>query len=86
MEIVNLCKEKEIGFIAMKALSGGLITNSALAYAYMAQFDYVALTGCPVRKDTFPCIYRSAGILQSFSSSPAIPHSDIPRICVYGTV
>ncbi len=42
MEIVNLCKEKEIGFIAMKALSGGLITNSALAYAYMAQFDHVA--------------------------------------------
>lgn len=41
MEIVNLCKEKEIGFIAMKALSGGLITNSALAYAYMSQFDHV---------------------------------------------
>lgn len=42
MEIVNLCKEKGIGFIAMKALSGGLITNSALAYAYMSQFDHVA--------------------------------------------
>lgn len=25
-----------IGFIAMKALSGGLITNSAAAYAYLA--------------------------------------------------
>ena len=42
MEIVNMCKEKNMGFIAMKALSGGLITNSALAYAYIAQFDHVA--------------------------------------------
>ena len=30
-----------MGFIAMKALSGGLITNSAAAYAYLAQFDNV---------------------------------------------
>jgi predicted aldo/keto reductase-like oxidoreductase len=39
--LVNLCKEKQIGFIAMKALSGGLITNSAAAYAYLDQFDNV---------------------------------------------
>lgn len=42
MEIVSLCKEETMGFIAMKALSGGLITDSALAYAYLAQFDHVA--------------------------------------------
>ena len=30
-----------MGFIAMKALSGGLITDSALAYAYLSQFDHV---------------------------------------------
>lgn len=30
-----------MGFIAMKALSGGLITNSAAAYAYLAQYDNV---------------------------------------------
>lgn len=41
LELVNLCKEKGIGFIAMKALSGGLITNSAAAYAYLAQYDNV---------------------------------------------
>ncbi len=39
--LVKLCKEKEIGFLAMKALSGGLITNSAAAYAYLAQFENV---------------------------------------------
>lgn len=39
--LVNACKEKNMGFIAMKALSGGLINNSAAAYAYLAQFDNV---------------------------------------------
>ena len=30
-----------MGFIAMKALSGGLITNSKVAYAYQAEYDNV---------------------------------------------
>ncbi|MDO5574062.1 MAG: aldo/keto reductase [bacterium] len=42
LEIVNACKDAGMGFIAMKGLSGGLITDSALAYAYLAQFDHVA--------------------------------------------
>ncbi len=41
IELVNACKEKNMGFIAMKALSGGLITNSKAAYAYLDQFDNV---------------------------------------------
>ena len=41
LELVNKCKENDMGFIAMKALSGGLITNSKAAYAYIAQFDNV---------------------------------------------
>lgn len=41
IELVELCKANGIGFIAMKALSGGLITNSAAAYAFLAQFDQV---------------------------------------------
>ncbi len=39
--LVKKCKEADMGFIAMKALSGGLITNSAAAYAFEAQFDNV---------------------------------------------
>lgn len=41
LELVEQCRQKNIGFIAMKALSGGLITNSAAAYAFMAQFEHV---------------------------------------------
>lgn len=41
LKLVELCLEKNIGFIAMKALSGGLITNSAAAFAYLNQFDHV---------------------------------------------
>lgn len=41
ISLINKCKEYGIGFIAMKALSGGLISNSAAAYAYLAQYDNV---------------------------------------------
>ncbi len=41
LELVDACKEKNMGFIAMKALSGGLITNSAAAYAFLAQYEHV---------------------------------------------
>lgn len=39
--LVNRCKEKEMGFIAMKGLAGGLLNHSRAAYAYMTQFDNV---------------------------------------------
>jgi len=41
LSLVQQCKEKNMGFIAMKALSGGLINNSAAAYAFMDQYDNV---------------------------------------------
>lgn len=41
LSLVNQCAEHNIGFIAMKALSGGLITNAAAAYAFLAQFPHV---------------------------------------------
>ena len=41
IELVSKCKENNMGFIAMKALSGGLITNSEAAYAFMTQYDNV---------------------------------------------
>ena len=41
IELVNMCKEADMGFIAMKALAGGLINNSAAAYAFLDRFDNV---------------------------------------------
>ncbi|MGI6095291.1 MAG: aldo/keto reductase [Lachnospiraceae bacterium] len=40
-ELVEKCKKANMGFLAMKALSGGLITNSAAAYAFMNQYETV---------------------------------------------
>lgn len=39
--VAQLCRETDIGFIAMKALSGGLLTNAAAAFAYLRQYDNV---------------------------------------------
>lgn len=41
IELVEMCKAADMGFIAMKALSGGLITNSAAAYVFLAQYENV---------------------------------------------
>ena len=41
MRLVRACRERNMGFIAMKALAGGLITNSAAAYAAIAEAETV---------------------------------------------
>lgn len=41
LALVKRCNEQNMGFIAMKGLSGGLLTNSAACIAFMAQFDNV---------------------------------------------
>ena len=40
LKIVELCHKHNIGFICMKAMAGGLITDSALAYAFLNQYDH----------------------------------------------
>ncbi len=40
-KLVETCREKGMGFIAMKGLSGGLITRSEAAMAFMNQYDNV---------------------------------------------
>ena len=39
--LVHACAEANMGFIAMKGLAGGLLTNSRACMAYMTQFDNV---------------------------------------------
>lgn len=41
IELVKKCGKANMGFIAMKALAGGLITDSAAAFAFMSQYDNV---------------------------------------------
>ncbi len=41
VKLVEKCKNHDVGFIAMKAMGGGLITNSKASYAYINQFDNV---------------------------------------------
>lgn len=41
VELTKLCKEADMGFIAMKGLAGGLLNNAAACRAYIRQFDNV---------------------------------------------
>lgn len=41
LNLVNMCREENMGFIAMKGLAGGLINNSRAAFAFISQFDNV---------------------------------------------
>ena len=38
-DLIKMCNENNVGFIGMKGLAGGLITNSRAAMAYISQFD-----------------------------------------------
>lgn len=44
-QLVHLCAERDVGFICMKALAGGLITRSDVAYAYLADFPVAPIWG-----------------------------------------
>lgn len=39
--LIDLCKQKDVGLIAMKALSGGLINNGRAAFAFFRQYQNV---------------------------------------------
>ena len=41
VELVKLCGTKNVGFVCMKALSGGLVTNARIAFAYLHQFGHI---------------------------------------------
>ncbi|WP_303857229.1 aldo/keto reductase [Aminicella lysinilytica] len=41
LALAEKCRDHDMGFIAMKALSGGLITRADVAYAFCDKYDYV---------------------------------------------
>lgn len=45
LELLKACEKQDMGFLSMKALSGGLIVNAAAAYAFQAQYETLPLWG-----------------------------------------
>ena len=43
--VAEKCISHGVGFVAMKAMAGGLITNSAAASAWLAQYDVLPIWG-----------------------------------------
>jgi predicted aldo/keto reductase-like oxidoreductase len=41
LKLVEVCRKNDVGLIAMKAMSGGLITNAATSFAFLRQFEIV---------------------------------------------
>lgn len=41
IELVEKCRQLDVGFIAMKAMGGGLISNSKASFAFLNRFDNV---------------------------------------------
>lgn len=39
VELVRMCQQRNMGFVCMKGLAGGLITNARAAMAFVSQFD-----------------------------------------------
>ena len=73
LELVQLCKEHEMGFIAMKGLSGGLITNSAAAYAFEAQFEFFKMKPPMQMSYTSPSSVISFTIYSWILRKPSFP-------------
>lgn len=45
LKLLEGCRKQDMGFLSMKALSGGLITNAAAAYVFQAQYPTLPLWG-----------------------------------------
>ena len=52
LALIELCKEKDVGLLAMKGLAGGLINRAECAFAFLRQFENVVpLWGIERRSD-----------------------------------
>ncbi|WP_352399221.1 aldo/keto reductase [Anaerotignum sp.] len=51
IDLVERCLKADMGFISMKALSGGLIHDAAAAYAFQAQYDVLPIWGIQKEKE-----------------------------------
>ena len=51
IRLVESCKKAGMGFIAMKGLSGGLLTNSEACMAFMSQYEVLPIWGIQREKE-----------------------------------
>lgn len=73
VELVEKCRKSDMGFIAMKGLSGGLLTNAKACYAFEAQFDNVVpIWGIQREKELDQWL--------SFNENPALLDDEMKRI------
>ena len=89
MALVEKCKANNLGFIAMKALAGGLINHAATAYAYIAQFPHVepirpySPTRCApaLKKTALSCVAISAADADTASLAPRASRLRVATAC-----
>ena len=68
ISLVNLCKEKNVGFIAMKALSGGLITDIFAARAWLSQFSNVVPIWGIQRESELELLLEAINLNESYNA------------------
>lgn len=72
--LVQACGKEDVGFICMKALSGGLITDAAVPFAYLAQYpNAVAIWG-------FQHMWELENLIDLAANPPALDDAMQARI------
>ena len=57
-DFADLCAEKDVGFIAMQPLNGGIITNIPLAFGFLSQKENVVpVWGCRTQTELEQIVY-----------------------------
>lgn len=80
IELVQLCEEHDVGFIAMQPLGGGLVENIPLAFGFLHQYESVIpIWGVSTQEDMEQILY--------FNEHPPVIdekfHSDVEKIRMF---
>lgn len=80
IELVQLCEEHDVGFIAMQPLCGGLVENIPLAFGFLHQYESVIpIWGISVQEELDQILY--------FNEHPPVIdeqfHNDVERIRMF---
>ena len=77
-ELLPLCREHDVGFIAMKPLAGGMLDNAPLAFKYLLQFpDVLLLVGIEKIHE----IGEIAAVMNGPAELTAAERAELQRMC-----